>query len=266
MLYLPLAAVWAVRQSGKQEPTIKVALIYLGAIAGAEVLVSAVNAIAGVCLHVAILGALIVHSAVAGEQSQRNLYFALAIAPVIRLLSLTLPLNLFPQIYRYGIVAVPFLAGTFLVARRLRYRYSEIGFTVNRLPVQIAALLVGPLLGLLEFYILKPEPLVPNMAPSTLLLPSFILLVGTGFAEEVTFRGVMQRTAGQALGRGGILYTAGVFTAMHIGYLSAWDLAFVFGVGLLFGWTAKRTGSILGTSIAHGSANIFLYLIFPFLL
>ena len=35
-------------------------------------------------------------------------------------------------------------------------------------------------------------------------------------------------------------------------------------MALVYGWTVKRTGSILGVCLSQGIANICLYLVFPF--
>jgi hypothetical protein len=50
---------------------------------------------------------------------------------------------------------------------------------------------------------------------------------------------------------------------LHIGYESATDLAFVFAVGLIYGWIFERSRSIVGVSIGHGLANVVLFFIAP---
>ena len=49
-------------------------------------------------------------------------------------------------------------------------------------------------------------------------------------------------------------------------FLAGFLWFFVLMAGLFFGWVVKRTGSLLGVSLAHGIANIGLYLVFPFVL
>jgi hypothetical protein len=56
-----------------------------------------------------------------------------------------------------------------------------------------------------------------------------------------------------------------VFAVLHLGYKSALDMLFVFGVAIGFGLLTLYTGSILGSTLAHGLTNIALFLIFPFL-
>ncbi|MGH2352075.1 MAG: lysostaphin resistance A-like protein, partial [Chloroflexota bacterium] len=131
-------------------------------------------------------------------------------------------------------------------------------------PLHLAVGLLGVPLGLLEYRILLPTPLAPGLAWPAVLLPALILLLSTGFAEELIFRGLMQRAAGAALGAwaGPLLITA-LFAVLHTGYRSWLDLAFVFLAGGLFAFLANRQGAIWGVSLAHGLTNIVLLLVGP---
>jgi membrane protease YdiL (CAAX protease family) len=133
------------------------------------------------------------------------------------------------------------------------------------LPLQIAVALTGVALGYLEYKILKPQPLVETFSLQAIWLPALILLVFTGFLEELIFRGLMQRASLPTIGRLGLVYVSLLFGVLHIGYRSLADLVFVFLVGLFFSLIVERTRSIFGVTLAHGLTNITLFLIFPFL-
>ena len=240
-------------------------LLYLLAIAAGELVVFLVNPVGGIFFHILLLLGLVTLASFNFEHPSHKLYLALALAPLIRLLSLSMPLVEFPQIYWYAIVAVPMVAATFVVMRRLNYGRREVGLTLNRLPLQLLIGLSGISFGIAEFYILRPSPLIDSLTWGEVLLPALIFLLATGFAEELVFRGVMQRAAGKALGRWGWVYVAVLFTILHIGYLLVADALFVLAVGLFYGWVVRKTGSLLGVSLSHGTANIVLYLIVPFL-
>jgi len=62
----------------------------------------------------------------------------------------------------------------------------------------------------------------------------------------------------------GLLYTSLLFTALHIGWNSFYDLIFVFSVALFYGYTFQKTRSIVGVTLSHGISNTFLFLIIPF--
>ena len=112
--------------------------------------------------------------------------------------------------------------------------------------------------------ILKPQPAVSELSWQVIWLPALIFVFSTGFVEEFIFRGVLQRTAGGLLGRWGIVYVSFIFAILHMGFLSWFDVAFVFAVALLFSWVVKKTGSLLGVTLSHGIANAVLYLVAPF--
>ncbi len=241
-----------------------VCLIYLAAIAGAEATTALVDPMWGVTLHFVILFSLVLHSALVGKHPLHRLLLALGLAPLIRILSLSMSLAQFSQIYWYALISIPLLAGIFAVIRVLNLRPREIGLTLGQVPFQGLVALTGVGLGLVAYLILKPAPLVTALGWPESIVPVLILLVATGLVEELAFRGVMQRTAEEVLGSWGWVYIAVLYSVLNIGHLSAGHSLFVLSVALFFGWTVKRTGSILGVSLCHGLINVGLYLIFPF--
>ena len=91
------------------------------------------------------------------------------------------------------------------------------------------------------------------------------LILFTGISAELLFRGVLLTAAVRTLGPWrGILFSSLLFALMHIGWNSALDVLYVFFVGVGFAIAVHRSGSILGTSLAHGLANILLFIILPF--
>lgn len=239
----------------------------LAALAGAEALTAMVDPRLGLPAHAAILGLLIAMGARTTDYAKRELYWALTLAPVIRIGSLSLPLGQLPLLEWYPLIGVPIFAAAFVAARKLGYTPGQIGLTVHAsdLPRQLALVPVGTVLGVGEYLIFRPAPLAGQFTFDDLWLPALVLLVFTGFEEELIFRGLMQRASLRALGRWGLVYTNAVFAVLHIGYQSILDLVFVFLVGMLFGVFVLRTRSIFGVTLAHGAVNISLFLILPFL-
>jgi membrane protease YdiL (CAAX protease family) len=240
------------------------ALAYLVLIAVAELVTTFVEPRAGLVLHSGLLVILLVHTALASSQAYHRLLLGLVLAPLIRMLSLALPLLDFPLLYWYLIISVPLFVATALAARVMGFSRDRIGLTVRRVPLQLLVALTGVVFGVAEYYILKPEPLVRDPTWQSMLLSGTILMICTGFAEELIFRGILQRASVQALGRFGLLYVALLFAVLHTGYRSLLDVLFVFGVALLFGWVAEATWSLLGVTLAHGITNIVLFFVMPF--
>jgi membrane protease YdiL (CAAX protease family) len=239
---------------------------YLFLITLAELITAVFNPVAGLLLHTALLVGLLCHSGITEDKGMAALTLALTLAPMIRLLSLSLPLLRLPQISWYIIVAVPLLLSAALIVRQLKLRRKDLGLCLKAPHVQLPIMGLGLLLGVVEYAILKPQPLIAQLRWDALWLPALVLLLGTGFNEELIFRGLFQTVARGALGKWAICYVALLFAVLHIGYLSLVDVLFVFIVGMLFGWFANVTGSLLGVVIAHGIANIMLFLVMPFVM
>jgi hypothetical protein len=218
-------------------------------------------------MHGLTLFAMLIQAAFTSERRLQRLIFSLTLAPLIRLVSLSLPLVNFPFVYWYMIVGAPLLLAAFVAARVVRVNRKMAGLVLGRRWfIQIPIGLAGLGLGYLEYLILRPEPLIPEFNWTQVLVPALVLLVFTGFLEEYIFRGVMQYTAQRSLGWFGLVYISALFAALHIGYKSLLDLAFVFVVAMFFSWAAHKTSSLLGVTLAHGLTNIGLFLIFPFII
>jgi len=243
------------------------AIIYLLAITGAEVVTVFFAPLWGIISHIIILVALMLHSSLASEHRYQRLVLSLALVPLVRIMSLSMPISGIPQIWWYPIIYAPLLVAAVMVIRLTGYRARDVGLTFKLLPLQLAIALTGFLFGVAEYFILAPEAMVAEFTWQQIWLPALLLLVCTGFTEELIFRGVLQRTAVEAFkGWWGIVYISLLFAILHMGFLSWIDVAFVFVVALFFSWLVKKTGSLLGVTLSHGITNISLYLIFPFFL
>jgi membrane protease YdiL (CAAX protease family) len=242
------------------------AIGYLAAIALAETVTVFVQPLWGVVLHIVTLVVLVAHSALAARSPHQKLLISLALVPLVRIISLSMPLANIPQVWRFPIIYAPLLAAGIVVMRILEYRPTQVGISFSRLPVQVGLGLTGVLFGVAEYYILRPDALITELTWQQVWLPAIIFLLCTGFVEEFIFRGVLQTSALGSLGRWAIPYVSLVFAILHLGFLSWIDVAFVFLIAMFFGWIVKRTGSIVGVALSHGLTNVLLYLIVPLVL
>lgn len=257
-------AALSVRLRAAGRTGVRAALLYLGAVAANEILTTYVEPRLGLFLHSGLLLIMLVHTAFVWEQPLRDLLLTLSFAPLIRLLSLSLPLVQFPLVYWYLITSIPLFAAVHIARRTLRYDGADLGLTLRGWWWQIPLGAMGIVFGYMEHLILQPKALVKTFTLQDVWLPALILMVSTGFAEEVIFRGLMQRAAADALGRWGMPYVAALFAVLHIGYRSLLDVIFVFGVAIIFGYITDKSRSILGVSLAHGVTNVVLFLVVPF--
>lgn len=231
----------------------------------AEIVTAAVQPQFGLVLHAGLLVGLTLYGATGQLTEGRKLALALTLAPLIRILSLSLPLFRFPQVTWYPIVAVPLLIAAWIIIRLLGVSRQSIGLRLGNLPLQLMLVGGGLGLGAAEYLILQPTPMVHNYSWSSIIPSALSLVIFTGFTEEFIFRGLLQTVAAPLMKRWTLMYISLLFAALHIGYLSITDVVFVYAVGMLFGQIVRQGGSILGVTLAHGLTNVTLFLIMPYI-
>ncbi len=257
-----------------QRNLVRVAIIYLLAIVAAEVItIITLQPVWGIVCHIMILVVAIMHSAIASEYRYRQLVLSLALVPLIRIISLALPLADIPLLWMYPIIYAPLLAAAFMVVHILGYRAGDVGLSFGVFPVQVVVALSGFLFGVAEYLVLAPEPVIVEFAWREVWLMALIFLLCIGFVEEFMFRGVLQRTAVEAFGGWGIVYVSLLFAFIHLIHYSQVgltriliDITLVFIIALFFGWVVKKTGSLFGVVLAHGITNTMLYVVLPLLI
>lgn len=237
-----------------------VVLAYLGAVAVAEVMSVFVGAILGTLAHAILIPTMLSHYALS-EARYRRVLPVLALAPLLRLLSLTMPIKQLPQIYWYALVGVPLLLAVGLVAQLLDLSWSESGLRFASWRPQVLMAASGLPLSVAAFLILPPNPLASRWWE--VAIGSVILVLFTGFVEEIIFRGLLQQVIAEVFGQIGILYSSILFAVMYIGSLSAVYVLFVGLTGLFFSWCVNRTGSIWGVVVAHSLISVGTVFIWP---
>ncbi|MEL7669276.1 tetratricopeptide repeat protein [Methanobacterium sp.] len=241
-------------------------IVYFIAISAAEISVTYVNMQMGLVLEMIILFALLIHSSFHESYNFSTLLRSMMALPMIRIIGLSIPIMQIQPLYWFPIIAIPLFAASFTLIRAQKLTRKKIGLVLGNIPLQLTIALSGVLLGFTEYLILKPAPLISTLSVETVLFGAVILTISTGFAEELLFRGILQKNAENVFGKVfGLLYASILFTALHVGWQSGLDLAFVFSVALFYGYAFQKTRSLLGVTLSHGISNSFLFLIMPFI-
>lgn len=243
------------------------AVALLLAIAVTEVVTGFVGFGAGLLLHLALLTLFLTLAAVLKNQRWRALLLILALVPLLRVIDLATPLGGVLQPFWLPLTAIPFFGAVVSITNVLDLTPPSLGLQPalpESMSLECAVAMSGIGVGMIEWWILRPAPIVAWGSLPLLLLVAALLLVCTGFLEALLFQGFIQHAAGALLGSGGgILFTAGVFGLLHIGWQSPLEIVFAFGVGLYFGLVRWLTGSVLGISLGHGVAVIMLFMVLP---
>jgi membrane protease YdiL (CAAX protease family)/ribosomal protein S21 len=238
---------------------------YLIALGAAELTTTYLSMQVGLIAETTILFALLIHSSLYESYTFSNLLRSMMVLPMIRIIGLSLPIMQVPSLYWFPIIAIPLFAASYTLMRNQRLNRKKVGLILGNIPVQLLIALTGLALGFIEFLILKPQPLISTFSIVPLLTAVIILTISTGFAEELLFRGILQRNAENVVGKAfGLLYTSLLFTGLHIGWHSFLDLIFVFIVAMFYGYMFQKTRSIVGITLSHGLSNSVLFLVMPF--
>ena len=219
----------------------------------------------GIAFHALILFALLIHSSLTTDDEFSKLLMVLILAPLIRILSLSMPLAHFSYISWFALISIPVYIAIFtcMYIQHLKPRDVALALPkLKHLPIEIATIILAFPFGILEYHILKPDIIV-ELSFEALLVPALIMIVCTGFLEELAFRGLMQYHATRTMGFSGIVFISALFGALHIGNLSFFDVLLSGSVGFIYSLVVRKTGSIYGVSISHGIINIILFLIAP---
>jgi len=230
----------------------------------------------GLTLHILLVFALLFHAVTIQDRDIELSVFlmALSLAPLIRIFSLsmprfwgTAPTATLPWL---AVVGIPLLTAAAAVAYVQQLSPWLLGLAVRswkELWVQVLIGLTGIPLGFVEYTILREQAWITGETITEVLFGGVVIFFATGLAEELIFRGIMMRRAMQVLGnKVGVLFVTLVFSAMHIFFRNAFDLTFVFLVGLLYAVVVVKTKSLWGAIMSHTLGNVILYLIAPFLL
>ena len=243
----------------------QVFVTYLTFMILAEAITSFVDPVFGLVLHSIIMVSLLILSSLEyGENPSSKFFLSLSLAPLIRIISLSVPLTHFPRYAWYIVVNVPVLVAVLAMMRVQGVGFKDAGIKFSKPLAQMGIALTGIPLGFIDYLILKPESIAQGLSFWDLTLLAIGLGLSTGFVEELVFRGLMQPSAVEVFGeRLGLIGVAAVFAALHIGWLSMIDLVFVFSIGLFYGFATLKTGNIMGVSLSHGITNIVLFLVAP---
>ncbi|MDQ3865330.1 MAG: CPBP family intramembrane metalloprotease [Actinomycetota bacterium] len=261
--------------SATAESLKRLASVYLAGIVVAEISVAFFDLTAGVLLHALLVLMLLNHYLFArvslradpGSEGRRgepaDVLLVLPLVSLLRIVSVTVVLEEVPEIYQYAVAGTPVLLSAVAASRSVRgasiARRLRSWSWRTQLPIAVS----GVPLGYLGFVLARPESAFAHVTPANALLGAAILVVFTGFAEEIVFRGLLQDALTAVFGAGGLLASSALFAAAYLGAGPAGYVVFAACLGLAFAWLVRRTGSLLGVSIAHGLLNVGLILVWP---
>lgn len=247
--------------------------LYVAGIGCAEACTAFVRADLGIVVHALLLAVLVNHHVfVSGRPAdlsgsedlgrRADVLVALTLVPLLRILSLTMPIGELSQPYAYVFTGVPILLATLLAARALHS--SQLWTLLRRRSEQGLVALTGIPLGVVAYVIIRPQPIETGWVAIVVTCVGLVLF--SAAVEELLFRGVLQNALYAAFGRVGVLGSTVLFAAVYLGARPVGYAAFAGVMGLLFTWFSFRTRSLLGVVLSHAIVNLSAVVIWPWLI
>jgi hypothetical protein len=147
-----------------------------------------------------------------------------------------------------------------------RIPLKKIGFSQGLVGLRfqvLAGISVGAVLGLVEYFILRPKPIeVGSNTFSNILYLVVAMMVFVGLTEELLFRGLLQSYMVDLMPTWQAVHlTSLIFGLFHIGWLNPMEVVFAYSAGAVFGYLLIKMGGLTAPVVAHGFGNIVLYMI-----
>lgn len=232
-------------------------------ILSAEAIFTFVSIPVGVIIYLTLLISLLVIALMKHQEPNYPLFTALTLIPLFRIISISLPMTGLPELFGIIVVSVPLFLTGIMISKTVSLTPKAMGFKISKLYQQLLIALSGLPLGMIRFYIIRPESNRISVAPIEIIVWAATLL-GVGLLEEFLFRGVLFHVANQFLGNNkAMFFISLLYATLAISSKSLFNIIFAFLLSILFCRIIIWKESIVGISLAHGLMNITFYLICP---
>ncbi|MFQ5891267.1 MAG: lysostaphin resistance A-like protein [Candidatus Methanofastidiosia archaeon] len=198
------------------------------------------------------------------ERTLRKLLTVIMLLPLTRIVSSAMPLSELNFQMRISLVYSIVFLSAFLIFYNLKISFSELGYSLRGFKFLPSVILLGSVLGFVEYHILKPEVVIEPVNTINVATALLVFIVFTGYVEEMIFRGMIQNLSEKIWRKEfALVFSNVLFGIMHIVWQSPVEIVFVFSVGMLLGIIFFYTRNLFLVSVIHGVLNFFLFVIWP---
>jgi membrane protease YdiL (CAAX protease family) len=193
---------------------------------------------------------------------------SLALIPLYILFTSSLPWFIIGQQYLLPMVYTCIIGLCLWHTFQKKLNLKEIfGFTKHKLlKYSLIGLAIGIPTGIVEYLVLQPAPSYPEFSLIYFFRDLAYMLIFVAIAEELLFRGLIQRDLASVFGwKWALFATSMIFAVMHLTWRSIPELGFVFIAGLIFGGLYLKTKSMTASIVMHGINNVILVAVAPYI-
>ncbi|MCQ6963459.1 hypothetical protein PV02_09780 [Methanolobus chelungpuianus] len=230
----------------------------------AELLLFSGNVKGGISLHFLLLISIPLLLSVIRERETVYALQALMLLPLLRLVNVSMPIS-DASLLLFVVVYIPMLIPVYLMIRHQGLTDVQLGIVYERLVAYIPiGIVLGALLGAGEYLIIGSSYLIPGLSDPFILVFASVVFLYVGLIEEFIFRSLIQVKLEGLFGlTPGLLAASLLFGVMHSIYGEITEMAYIFVVGIVLGYLFQRTRSLPLVAVAHGVANIVLFVLLP---
>lgn len=232
----------------------------------AELLILSGNVLQGLGLHLANMLAIIAIIVFLNKDVKtNNVLQGLTLVILLRVTNLTIPQlftdSLIQYTLLYGIMFIPI----YYVIKSQEISTKELGISFEKLYTKLSlAVLIGIVMGIVEYNILSPKGLINSLSASNLILISITMIIFVGLMEGLIFFSILQTKLENLFDyKYGIFLTGIIFGIMHSTYGSINEILFSTIIGLLLANLFNKTKNIVLIIAIIGTLNIVLFGILP---
>ncbi len=212
------------------------------------------------------------HYLLDAEDPNRDQLLLLSAIPLMRILSMAMPVGLISPLYRYPMVGIPVFTAIILMVKQTQISWKDLGVRLPEIKrsenfwESLLIALSGIPLGIIGYYFGNPISLVSTGTPAEVITAAIIVLIFIGVLEEIVFRGLLLHTLIRSFGRMGIVLSSAIYLLLFASSGSIGLVVLMGFVSLLYSWHALESRSILAVTVSHslmlGGMLIFYPLIF----
>jgi len=263
MVFVSLKSSYGGSQIAKFSMVLSVGLILLE-----EILLNSTLALYGMVL--AIVG-LILFPALGAMLKEDEFWPRVALESAALILVTRVVLSPFPVSFLSNSAFLPVIYALILLALVIYLRSKPISAKQARITsgsrsviLQVGAgLAIGLIVGLTEYQVLMPQPLLAG-AGLIQMLAYVVIVTGimVSVVEELLFRGLLQSSLEKTIPAWQAIQVSSLlFGLMHFGWMNPFEMLLAYGTGVVFGYVSTFSNSLLGPMTAHAFGNVVLYLI-----
>ena len=227
----------------------------------AEIAAIVFNVIVGATIDAVLLFAIVNVAFFSRSDNIRKILIPLLLVPLLRILSLAIPIPHIVPIFWFLLVGIPLLLATFIVVRVIGLPTLSLKQSFIKWFFQVLFGLSGIPIGVLAAHLFSSTSMIPGKTIGWIISGAIILTLFSALIEEIIFRGLLQNVSLDSYGLIGLLISSAVYAIMTVGTLSPGYVIFFGITGLLFAVWVKISGSLWGVILAHSLVNIIFLLL-----